>query len=911
MALTMRVSAQADFAQLKREMRGLNNEFSSFKTNVAKGFGQGFLTSSQSRTMEYAQRQMANSIRNLNTLLDEQESKIKQLNNTKITSNAQNKKIKDEIDMRRRNIDTIQAEIRAIEDRQKALNEQAKALNVIQDSHDKTADENSLAGKAKGAASTIGSIVSKVLGIAGIAGAASFVGQAIDYSTERHKMAATLGSRFGAQSRGEFDTVLSSMRDLGLPMGYNGLETMQQMAQFSERGGRITNTDLEGLQLFARGKGADIGSVLGAFSELKRFGGSQLGKQTEFAGMISKSITDSGMQERSVEALETLTGLVGDIAKDMPEVNVGGIAALQTILAGTGLEALKGERGGEIISSLNKAIKGETGQAQEFFSLQALGWGKDLDYYGAKMKAAEGATPENLGRYMQFVRGQGYDTKTQNMMLSNLTGMSLPNAALLNEKVGSQLTTENIKRVQADLEAGGTSNLMTEGGNYMKSYGAYINRTDAELNETMAKVGESLMFVAYAIKDGFDRLLGTGITSIGDVTKLPGVVAGNGGTFTQALGAITEGFGLTNKDEKGNMTFTEKAKKWGAGLGVTGILGGAAGKTLGAPVAGGIAVGAGVLTLGTMLVDNLAKKFGYSGIGEVINKARGLDAQEKAAKAQTDAAETTTEEAVKTRENAEQTNSSFLDGFQKFLDEAKKGFGGTVYGATLPGQATGTFHELTTPLKYGQLFNEAGKAKGVDPTLLAALAQQESGFNPLAQSSAGALGMMQIMPFNLPGLGISDWKDPTQNVYGGADMMAGLLKQYNGDPKLAIAAYNAGAGNVNKWIEQAGTTDWGKVRNFAFDETKNHVVKVMANWQQLSGDDSVAKMAAIYGGGLPGSKLTASAPSAGRMTLDVNVNLSGVSPENEGSIKEIVKQTFDQLLQTQQLRTFTAPYAFR
>ena len=100
-------------------------------------------------------------------------------------------------------------------------------------------------------------------------------------------------------------------------------------------------------------------------------------------------------------------------------------------------------------------------------------------------------------------------------------------------------------------------------------------------------------------------------------------------------------------------------------------------------------------------------------------------------------------------------------------------------------------------MPYGSLFTEAGLRRGVAPTLLAAVAKAESGFDPKAVSPVGAQGLMQIMPSTAKGLGI-DPTDPAQAVDGAARLLRGYLDKY-GSPELALAAYNAGPGAVAKY----------------------------------------------------------------------------------------------------------------
>jgi soluble lytic murein transglycosylase-like protein len=99
---------------------------------------------------------------------------------------------------------------------------------------------------------------------------------------------------------------------------------------------------------------------------------------------------------------------------------------------------------------------------------------------------------------------------------------------------------------------------------------------------------------------------------------------------------------------------------------------------------------------------------------------------------------------------------------------------------------------------YAQLFNSAGSKYGVSPTLLAAVAKQESGYRADAVSPAGAQGMMQLMPGTAKSLGVQNSFNPTQAVDGAARMLRDLTTRF-GSTSLALAAYNAGPGAVLKY----------------------------------------------------------------------------------------------------------------
>lgn len=114
------------------------------------------------------------------------------------------------------------------------------------------------------------------------------------------------------------------------------------------------------------------------------------------------------------------------------------------------------------------------------------------------------------------------------------------------------------------------------------------------------------------------------------------------------------------------------------------------------------------------------------------------------------------------------------------------------------------------------IFNEAASKYGVDAKFLKAIAKCESDFSTECTSRSGAMGIMQLMPQTAASLGVTNAYDPYQNIMGGARYISEKLTQYNGDKSLALAAYNAGSGNVAKY---------GGIP--PFKETQNYVAKVM------------------------------------------------------------------------------------
>ena len=125
-----------------------------------------------------------------------------------------------------------------------------------------------------------------------------------------------------------------------------------------------------------------------------------------------------------------------------------------------------------------------------------------------------------------------------------------------------------------------------------------------------------------------------------------------------------------------------------------------------------------------------------------------------------------------------------------------------------------------------ELILKYANENNLDADFVKAVVKQESGFNPNATSKCGAMGLMQLMPQTARALGVVDAYNPEQNIQGGVKYLKSMMTRFGNDPKLALAAYNAGPGAVQKY---------GDVPPYR--ETQNYVKNIMASWEKIKGGE--------------------------------------------------------------------------
>ncbi len=161
---------------------------------------------------------------------------------------------------------------------------------------------------------------------------------------------------------------------------------------------------------------------------------------------------------------------------------------------------------------------------------------------------------------------------------------------------------------------------------------------------------------------------------------------------------------------------------------------------------------------------------------------------------------------------------------------------------------------------YDSYIRDSAQRHGIDPALLKAMMHTESSFNPNARSPVGAQGLMQLMPATARRFKVSNAWNPSENIEGSAKYLAWLMRRFNNRVEYAVAGYNAGEGNVDKYNGIP-----------PFKETRNYVKSVMSRYNSLYKND-----ASLFGnGGMNANNIPAQASNDGgavRVSYGTNNN---------------------------------------
>jgi hypothetical protein len=182
-----------------------------------------------------------------------------------------------------------------------------------------------------------------------------------------------------------------------------------------------------------------------------------------------------------------------------------------------------------------------------------------------------------------------------------------------------------------------------------------------------------------------------------------------------------------------------------------------------------------------------------------------------------------------------------------------------------------------------RLIEKYARKQGVDPKLVQAMIRQESGFNPVAVSPKGAMGLMQLMPETAASLGVEDPFDLEQNIKGGVHFLKICLNKFDQNLPLALAAYNAGPGRV---AEHQGMPPFKETQTYVKKIVQEYCGRTLDPAQIKIGQPAETKQAENH----PGSQAQ-QAQAAVSPPLDLTV-FANSSPEKMGAFMFSEKATF-------------------
>jgi hypothetical protein len=142
-----------------------------------------------------------------------------------------------------------------------------------------------------------------------------------------------------------------------------------------------------------------------------------------------------------------------------------------------------------------------------------------------------------------------------------------------------------------------------------------------------------------------------------------------------------------------------------------------------------------------------------------------------------------------------------------------------INGASKYRQEAPKYDAMSSPGELAPIIRQASEKYGVDQDLIRAVIKAESNFRPQSTSPKGAMGLMQLMPETAQEVGVKDPYNPVENIMGGTRYLKGLLNRYQGNIPLALAAYNWGAGNMEKYPDRLPR------------ETRDYIMRVTREYQ--------------------------------------------------------------------------------
>lgn len=184
------------------------------------------------------------------------------------------------------------------------------------------------------------------------------------------------------------------------------------------------------------------------------------------------------------------------------------------------------------------------------------------------------------------------------------------------------------------------------------------------------------------------------------------------------------------------------------------------------------------------------------------------------------------------------------------------------YGSNSYGNATASSSGSRNA--YDSYIRASAARHGVDPALMKAMMHTESAFNPNARSPVGAQGLMQLMPATARRFSVNNPWNPAENIEGSAKYIAWLMRRFNGNVEHAVAGYNAGEGNVDKY---------GGIPPFT--ETRNYVKNVMSRYHTLYKND-----AGLYGGTMSASNNSTASSAMRNVSYGTSSNSASIGYAN-------------------------------